>query len=421
MVSLLDRPPGPPAPLDVRPAPAAAAAAAAGQAAAASLVAVLAPVVLAWVVDSDGRGTWLQAVRLSLALWLLAQHGGIAVAGGHVGLVPLGLTLAPLAACWFGGRRLSRLLDPRAEAYAAGASRAGPTWPPAVALASFAATYCLAVAAAALVADMPGAHPIGLQAVIGGAVVASASGTLGAASYRYGGVGAGLHHLRRILPAPAVRWSRPALAALVVQLLAAAVVLIVMIGAGRDRVLALHRALEPGVAGGAVLALGQILLLPNLVVWTAAALAGTGFAVGSASWITLASAQLGPLPAVPVLGALPGAGPMPRIAMALLVVPVSAGVVGGVLLVRAGPGAGAWGTGWRAVAADVGGVGGLVAASSTALAWLSGGPAGPGNLAVTGPEPIWTGAAVGAEVAVGVALALAGAATWRRWRPVLPG
>ena len=117
MTSLLDRPPG--APLDVRPAPTAAAVAAAAQAAGASLVAVLAPVVLAWVVDSGGHGTWVQAVRLALALWLLAQHGGLVVDGGHVGLVPLGLSLFPLAACWFGGRRLARVLDPRAEAIAA--------------------------------------------------------------------------------------------------------------------------------------------------------------------------------------------------------------------------------------------------------------------------------------------------------------
>ena len=123
MTSLLDRPP---ATFDVRPAPAPAGAAAACQAAGASLLAVLAPVVLAWVVDSDGKGTWLQAVRLSLAVWLLAQHGGLTVDGGHVGIVPLGLTLAPLAACWLGGRRMSRALDPRAEAIAAGATRAAP-------------------------------------------------------------------------------------------------------------------------------------------------------------------------------------------------------------------------------------------------------------------------------------------------------
>src|SRR3954462_7292843 len=162
MTSLLDRPTG--APLDVRPARTATAVAAAAQAAGASLVAVLAPVVLAWVVDSAGRGTWVQAVRLALALWLLAQHGGLTVDGGHIGLVPIGLALIPLAGCWSGARRLSRVRDPKAEAIAAGATRSAPSWPPAVALAAFAGAYCTGVALAALVADMPGLHPSGRQA-----------------------------------------------------------------------------------------------------------------------------------------------------------------------------------------------------------------------------------------------------------------
>ena len=324
MTSLLDRPP---ARFDVRPAPAPAGAAAACQAAAASLVAVLAPVVLAWVVDSDGKGTWLQAVRLSLAVWLLAQHGGLAVVGGHVGTVPLGLTLAPLAACWLGGRRMSRALDPRAEAIAAGATRAAPAWPPAVALASFAGTYCLVVAAAVLVAGMPGAHPIGLQAVIGGAVVSSVCGTLGAAAYRYGGFTPGLLRAVRTLPSPVVGWAGPALAAVAAQVAAAAVVVVGLLVLGREHVLELHRALDPGAAGGAVLTLGQVLLLPNLVLWAAAGLTGTAVAVGSGTSVTLASSSLGPLPALPVLGALPAPGPLPHPVLALLAAPVLAGVL----------------------------------------------------------------------------------------------
>src|SRR3954447_11800328 len=247
MTSLLDRPP---APFDVRPAPAPAAAAAACQAAAASLVAVLAPVVLAWVVDSDGKGTWLQAVRLSLGVWLLAQHGRLAVAGGHVRLVPLGLTIAPLAACWMGGRRLSRMLDPKAEAIAAGATRAAPSWPPAVALAAFAGAYCTGVALAALVADMPGLHPIGLQAVLGAAVVSSVGVTLGAAGYRHRGPVPGLLRVVRTLPAPVVRCCGPAVAAVAVQVGAAALVLAALLGAGHARVTELHHALQPGATRG---------------------------------------------------------------------------------------------------------------------------------------------------------------------------
>jgi hypothetical protein len=419
MTSLLDHPP---ATVDVRPAPAPAAAAVACQAAAASLVAVLAPVVLAWVVDSDGKGTWLQAVRLSLGVWLLAQHGGLAVDGGHVGIVPLGLTIAPLAACWMGGRRLARTLDPRADAIAAGATRAAPSWPPAVALASFAGTYCLVVAAAVLIADMPGAHPIGLQAVLGGAVVASVCGTLGAAAYRHGGLTRGLLRAVHTLPAPVVGWVGPAVAAVAVQVAAAAVLVVAMLGLGRGHVLELHRALDPGVAGGAVLTLGQVLLLPNVVLWAAAALAGPGFAVGSTTSVTLWSSSLGPLPALPALGALPAPGALPRLALALLAVPVLAGVLAGVLLrrIKRSPEQGRW-TGWHRAAADVAGIGGLAGAAMALLAWVSGGPAGPGLLAVTGPQPLLTGLAFGAEVAAGVALVLAVAGTRRRFLGRPPG
>ena len=404
MTSTLDRPTRPP--LDVPPAPAATAASTAAQAVGASLVAVLAPVVLAWVVDSDGRGTWLQAVRLALTLWLLAQHGGLVVDGGHVGLVPLGLTLAPVAACWFGGRRLARVLDPRAEAIAAGATRSAPAWPPATAIAAFVATYCLFVAAATLIADMPGAHPIGLQGVLGGAVIASLAGTLGAAAYRHGGAVSGLIRLVRTLPGPATRWVGPGLAALAVQLAASGVVLAVMLALGRDRVLALHHALGPGVAGGAVLTFAQLLLVPNLVIWTSAVLAGPGFAVGAGTWIDLTASRLGPLPAVPVLGALPGDGRLPVAALALLAVPFAAGAVAGVLVARSRPAS------WKVAVLDVAGAAVLAGAALAALAWLSGGPAGPGLLAVTGPTPLLTGAAFALEAGAGAALVVGG--DWSR-------
>jgi len=405
MTSLLDRPTG--APLDIRPAPTAAAVAAAAQAAGASLVAVLAPVVLAWVVDSAGRGTWVQAVRLALALWLLAQHGGLTVDGGHVGLVPLGLSLFPLAACWMGGRRLARVLDPRAEAIAAGATRSAPAWPPAVALATFAAAYCTGVAVAALAADMPSVHPIGLQAVLGAAVVSSVGVTLGAAGYRHGGAVAGLVRVVQALPAPLARCCGPAAAAIAVQLGAAALVLAALIGAGHARVVELHHALQPGAAGGAVLTLAQALVVPNLAIWTAAALAGPGFGVGAGSWITLSFSKLGALPALPVLGALPGDGRLPMPALALLGVPVVAGVVGGALLVRSEGSA----PSLLRRTGDVAGVALLAGVALAVLAWLSGGPAGPGRLAEIGPLPWLTGLAFAAEVAAGAALALAARST----------
>ena len=82
------------------------------RAAAGSLVPVLVPVVLAWVLGAGGQASWIQAVRLSLGLWLLGHHAGLAVTGGHVGLVPLGLVAAPVISLWYAGRRLARTMDP---------------------------------------------------------------------------------------------------------------------------------------------------------------------------------------------------------------------------------------------------------------------------------------------------------------------
>ncbi len=405
MTSTLDRPTRPP--LDVPPAPAATAASTAAQAVGASLVAVLAPVVLAWVVDSDGRGTWLQAVRLALTLWLLAQHGGLVVDGGHVGLVPLGLTLAPVAACWFGGRRLARVLDPRAEAIAAGATRSAPAWPPATAIAAFVATYCLFVAAATLIADMPGAHPIGLQGVLGGAVIASLAGTLGAAAYRHGGAVSGLIRLVRTLPGPATRWVGPGLAALAVQLAASGVVLAVMLALGRDRVLALHHALGPGrgrrrrphVRPAAAGAEPRDLDLCR---------AGRpGFRGGrrhlDRPHCEQARAAAGGARARSAPRGRPAAGRRARPA-------------GRAVRRRRGGGRAAWPgrarPPGRSPCLDVAGAAVLAGAALAALAWLSGGPAGPGLLAVTGPPPLLTGAAFALEAGAGAALVVGG--DWSR-------
>ena len=63
--------------------------------------------------------------------------------------------------------------------------------------------------------------------------------------------------------------------------------------------------LEPGIFGGLLLLLLNILYLPNAVVATLGYFSGTGFAVGSDSIIAPLSYNLDSIPAFPVLGALP--------------------------------------------------------------------------------------------------------------------
>lgn len=390
---------------------------AAVQAAAASLVVVLVPVVGTWT-TTDGNTDWTAVVRLGLDLWVLAQHGGIVVSGGHVGLVPLGLALAPLSACWFAGRRLARALDPRAERIASGASRATPSFPPLRALVVFAAGYALLAGVAAVGGASSSAQPILGQAFVGAGTVAVVAGGLGAAAYRFGSPWAGVRGLARLLPPTLRLWLRPAAAAVALHLLVSCVVVLALLVAHREQVLGLHRALQPDAAGGVVLVLAQLALLPDVVLWAASVLAGPGFAIGAGTSVTTSGALLGPLPALPLLGALPAPGPFPPSAGVLLCVPVLAGLASGALLLRAGEAA------WWRLLVDVAGIAAVVGVTFTGLAWLSGGPAGPGRLAVTGPVAWQVGVATAIEVGIGTLLAVvvgrglpfAGRWTLDRWR-----
>lgn len=390
----------PAGPYDVPPSVVGSSLLAAVQAAAASLVVILVPVVGTWITTAEGTAAWTDVIRLALDLWVLAQHGGIVVTGGHVGLVPLGLSTAPLAACWFSGRRLARVLDPRGERIAAGASRAAPSFPPLHALIVFAAAYALLAGVAAVAGAMSSARPIPGQAFVGAGAVATVAGSLGAAAYRFGSALGGVRAFARLLP-PWVRiWLRPAAAALALHLVASLVLVVALLAVHGNQVSGLHRALRPDATGGVVLIVAQLALLPNLVLWASTVLAGPGFAIGAGTSVTTSGVVLGPLPALPVLGALPGPGPLPPSAAALLGVPVLAGLAAGVLLLRAGEAA------WWRLLLDVLGIAAVVGAVFTGLAWLSGGPAGPGRLAVTGPVAWQAGTALAAEVGAGALLAL---------------
>jgi hypothetical protein len=396
--------------VDVPPSALGAPVQAALRAAAGGLVPVAVPVVIAWVLGAGGEATWAQTVRFCLGLWLLAQHAGLAVADGHVGLVPLGLALVPLTSSWFAGRRLARTMDPRADRIAAGATRAVPKALSWRVLAVFVGAYGLVAALASIASGMDGMRPVSAQAVVGALVVATCGGGLGAAGYRYGGVRAAVRGLIERLPLALQSAVRPALAAQAVQVAAGALIVGALLVVHFSGVTALYGALGADLSGTVVLTLGQVMLLPNLSLWTCAVMAGPGFSVGTGTSVTVVTSHLGPLPAIPVLAALPAPGGLPGWAPVLLAVPVLAGVVAGIVVIRWAPDAGT-----LPRLRHVGGAGVLSGVLSGALAWLSGGPAGPGRLAEVGPDPALTGLAAGLEVLVGATVAVLAAT----WAPVL--
>ncbi|PJJ73124.1 hypothetical protein CLV46_2708 [Diaminobutyricimonas aerilata] len=197
-----------------------------------------------------------------------------------------------------------------------------------------------------------------------------------------------------------------AAAAAVVTVSAIAVAVLVLLGYAQ--VIALYEQLHADVLGGITLTAAQLALLPDLVIWAAAWFVGPGFAIGTGSSVSPLGTDLGPLPAVPVLGALPTDDG--SFAFAGVLVPVVAGFVAGALFTRAlrehSP--------WARVVAGTGTgiVGGVLLGL---LAWAAAGSAGPGRLVDVGPDPLLVGAWAALEIALA---ALAGAfAAGRGHRP----
>ena len=88
----------------------------------------------------------------------------------------------------------------------------------------------------------------------------------------------------------------------------------------------LSQSLGAGVDGSIALVIAQLAFLPNLVVWIAAWMLGPGFALGAGTTVAPGGTLLGPVPGIPLLGALPGAAPL--FGVLWLLVPVLAAFVG---------------------------------------------------------------------------------------------
>lgn len=178
-----------------------------------------------------------------------------------------------------------------------------------------------------------------------------------------------------------------------------AVLLGVALIARQADVILLFEALQPDHLGVLVLFLVQLALLPTAVIWSTSWMLGPGFAIGDGSSVSPLGTDLGPVPTLPLLGAIvPGVQPW---SLAIAVVPLVAAMGIGAL-VRQRSALTRW---WQAVVVAVGGglVAGLVLAG---LAAAASGGMGPGRLDVAGPT-WWLVGAVGAGIAaVGLVVGL---------------
>jgi hypothetical protein len=192
---------------------------------------------------------------------------------------------------------------------------------------------------------------------------------------------------------------RGGLSAAGVVIATASVLLAIVVVTSYAQMIALYEGLQAGALGGFALTLAQIAFIPNLVLWVVSWLVGPGFAIGTGSSVSPLATNLGPIPAVPVLGALPTGES--AFAFVGILVPVLAGFLAGALLHRQASAPGIP----RILAIGVGM--GLAAGSSLGLlTWAASGSAGPGRLVTVGPDPLqvalWAALEVGVAACIGL-------------------
>jgi hypothetical protein len=191
-----------------------------------------------------------------------------------------------------------------------------------------------------------------------------------------------------------------------------AVLLAVAIGLNWAGIAAIYERIDGGIAGASVVTLLQLGLLPNFAAWTMAWSTGAGFALGTGSSITPLASTVGPLPALPVLGALP-AGIL-EYGYAALAIPVVAGLLAGWWFFREGENhfdewlvlhsKQRWLTATASTLALAGLIGIAAGLGGAAVAALSRASLGLGRLTELGPDPLTVGLWFAIEMAVGALL-----------------
>lgn len=337
----------------------------AAAAAAGGLAICVAIAIAGWFAADTGGLS--QAMSVGALGWLLGNGSGLSGGGLDVGAVPLGFTILCALALYRFGR------------WAASTSKADSRLAVGLAALAMSATYAAVGAAVSSVVSVDGVHATLPRAV--GACAALGLVFGGAGLLRGSGLGGQL--LAR-LPEEVRAAVLGGLGGALAMVLVASLVLALSLAAHFSTAVTLAEGMHAGLVGGIIFALVGALLVPNAVLCAGSFVAGPGFAVGAGTQVAPSGIHVGLLPDFPILAAIPTRADSWWLP-ALIVVPVLAGVVCGLLAVRRYPVFGIDRAALRGALAGL--VGGLLFGASMVAAT---GSVGGGRLAHVGPDVLGT-------------------------------
>jgi len=164
-------------------------------------------------------------------------------------------------------------------------------------------------------------------------------------------------------------------------------------------VIQLYEQLQGGIFGGFGATLLQLSVLPNFTYYVSTWFCGPGFAIGTGSSVSPLGTALGPLPTVPLFGAIP-AGNF-SVGMIAIIVPVLVALVATVLVKKhAAEARHNFATPLSASIAMGLSIGFVAAVEMTVLALITHASIGPGRMQDVGADPMWVFVWVFIEVTV---------------------
>jgi hypothetical protein len=380
-----------------------------------SLGVVLVPLSLVWLLENNPDVDWLVAFRAAADFWLLSHGTGLVVPEGEilgllvpafvVTLVPLGMTIWLARSFYNAGKRFLA---------------ARSLWPGWLGGALVYGAAALGISTAAYDSTI---YPVAWQGVFFPTILFLTFQILGSVFGQPDEIFEGdvldqsperdrirgalnslrlkLHWSIRSIMGPAFRAGT---AITVMLLMVSAFTVAVLVAISWIDITRLYESVQVSFLGAVVLTIGQLALIPNLVIYGAAWFTGVGFSIGTGSLFSPLGSQVGPLPTIPVLGALP-VGQLEFGMISIVVVLLAAFIATLAIRKSADEIRFEFATAWTAAISLGLSIALVTALQMALLATIASGSAGPGRLVQIGVSPWLLAVVVFIEVGVVATLA----------------